>query len=247
MLSMETSSHARRAIQHDRRHDGAASKNVRSEERVASVLAGGAALGWGLSSRSWLGAAGAVMGGGLLYRGVTGHCHMYQALGLSTRKPQLADGAVEVIRAVTIQAPALAIYDAWKNPDVMTRVMHHFAEVRRSERGSLRWTIHDPLGRAHSWDTRIIEDQAGRRLSFGSASDAPVTHRCTLSIEDAPGDRGSEAQLQLEFVPHGLLTRALGKLTRPLPAWIAQRALFELKCLLEAGELPTLHHNPAAR
>lgn len=224
-------------------------QNVRDEERIVSVVAGGLAVGAGLAARSWAGAAGALLGSGLLYRGVTGHCHLYQALGVSTTPHSLPEGAQEhpigAVRAVTIQKPAREIYDTWKRADVLTRLFDHFADVREAEPGVLRWTLHDPLGRAHSWDTRVEDDTPGERLVLASAPDALIAYRNTLQISPAPGDRGSEVRLRLELVPHGAIARALGKLMPS--ALVAQRTLANLKSLLEAGELPILHPNPAAR
>jgi len=58
--------------------------NVDSCERVCSALAGGALLLHGLMSRSFGGLVTGLIGGGLLYRGLSGHCAAYQALGIST-------------------------------------------------------------------------------------------------------------------------------------------------------------------
>lgn len=58
--------------------------NVHSAERAASAVAGGMLALWGLREGSLLGILFAVAGGSLLYRGLTGHCSLYQALGMST-------------------------------------------------------------------------------------------------------------------------------------------------------------------
>ena len=58
--------------------------NVAADERVYSALAGGALTLLGLRRRSTFGAVLAVIGGSLIYRGATGHCSMYSALGTTT-------------------------------------------------------------------------------------------------------------------------------------------------------------------
>jgi uncharacterized membrane protein len=65
--------------------------NVNDIERYGSVAAGagilaGSFFGHGLGRLLMLAAAGA-----LLYRGLTGHCHVYERLGVSTRTPEPAD------------------------------------------------------------------------------------------------------------------------------------------------------------
>ena len=59
--------------------------NVHGNERIASLLLGGLALAYAASRRPAASALLAAVGSALVYRGATGHCHMYQALGVSTR------------------------------------------------------------------------------------------------------------------------------------------------------------------
>jgi uncharacterized membrane protein len=58
--------------------------NVGSIERSASVAAGALLLAIGLSRWSISALALTLLGGGLLYRGVTGHCSCYDAMGIDT-------------------------------------------------------------------------------------------------------------------------------------------------------------------
>ena len=60
--------------------------NVGETERWASGIAGGALALYGLAGRrSLFGGLLAALGGTLLYRGITGHCPLYGALGVDTR------------------------------------------------------------------------------------------------------------------------------------------------------------------
>ena len=60
--------------------------NVGETERWASGIAGGALALYGLAGRrSLFGGLLAAFGGTLLYRGITGHCPLYGALGVDTR------------------------------------------------------------------------------------------------------------------------------------------------------------------
>jgi uncharacterized membrane protein len=58
--------------------------NVGETERTLSMLAGSGLIGLGLASFSIRGALMGLAGGALLYRGLTGHCELYRALGLNT-------------------------------------------------------------------------------------------------------------------------------------------------------------------
>lgn len=59
-------------------------KNVGNPERWVSVIAGSAIAAYGLSRRTLPGVILAALGGALVWRGGTGHCLVYESLGLST-------------------------------------------------------------------------------------------------------------------------------------------------------------------
>lgn len=71
-----------------RAHTGSGSAllnvNVHATERLASTLIGGILLARGLTQPSGTRRLLAVLGSGLLFRGVTGHCHVYRWLNLNT-------------------------------------------------------------------------------------------------------------------------------------------------------------------
>ena len=60
--------------------------NVGNPERVASAVAGGALALYGLTRRSIGGGLLAALGASLLYRGSTGHCPVYESLGIDTNR-----------------------------------------------------------------------------------------------------------------------------------------------------------------
>src|SRR5690348_340631 len=59
-------------------------QNVNDLERLASVVAGSALAALALKRRGIGGLVAGVLGGALVERGATGHCHVYQALGMNT-------------------------------------------------------------------------------------------------------------------------------------------------------------------
>jgi len=60
--------------------------NVGPNERVLSTLGGGILVGFGLCQASLMGLILAAAGGALAYRGITGHCHTYAAVGINTAR-----------------------------------------------------------------------------------------------------------------------------------------------------------------
>jgi uncharacterized membrane protein len=82
MSATAQSSRSGRETDEDR--DSSHSVNVGNTERTASVAAGALLLGIGLSRWSITALVLTALGGGLLYRGVTGHCSCYDAMGIDT-------------------------------------------------------------------------------------------------------------------------------------------------------------------
>src|SRR5947209_15807291 len=57
--------------------------NVSTPERWLTGIAGGALTTYGIMRRDWLGTTLAVLGGYAVVRGLTGHCYVYQTLGVN--------------------------------------------------------------------------------------------------------------------------------------------------------------------
>ena len=83
-------------------------KNVAGLERLASVLIGGLSLSQTLKSERGgaVRAAAAAVGLGFIYRGVTGHCPIYQGLDVQTYKgSQASQGPLPLERSALVNLP----------------------------------------------------------------------------------------------------------------------------------------------
>src|SRR5262249_40700270 len=110
--------------------------NVGDAERWACVLGGGALTAYGLTRGTLGGLALGALGGGLLYRGLGGHCPMYQSLSINTARerhsPQAAIHAghgVRVDRTMTINRSPQEMWRFWRNLENLPRVMSHLQRV----------------------------------------------------------------------------------------------------------------------
>src|SRR5262249_32676343 len=91
-----------------------AAVNVGDAERMASNIGGGTLVALGLWRGGFGGLGLAALGGALIYRGVTGHCSLYRAIGADTAGPgdDIITGGVparqgvRVEESVTINRPA---------------------------------------------------------------------------------------------------------------------------------------------
>jgi hypothetical protein len=72
--------------------------NVGQMERLASVIAGGTILMTMGGLRSLRGAAATAIGAGMIWRGLSGHCGLYQQLGIDTAAAE-SNATVERVEA----------------------------------------------------------------------------------------------------------------------------------------------------
>lgn len=187
----------------------------------------------GLRRRSLGGAALVLVGGWLLSR----------TLGGFGRRDRTT-----VSRSITVGKPADECYDTWRDPDQLSRVMGHFAEITAADDDGIRWTVDGPGEREFSWETRIVEDVPGEYVRWETPPNAVLAGEGSVRFQQAPGDRGTRVTLSMRIDPPG---GAVGNavLTRldAAPAALAGRALRRFKRLAESGEIPTLEGNPSGR
>jgi uncharacterized membrane protein len=88
-------------------------QNISDLERLGSLVAGALLLGYGLSRRS---APFTALGGYLAYRGQSGRCRLYEALGVQSRAD--TDGfPTTFTRSVTVNKPRKEVYEFFReNP-----------------------------------------------------------------------------------------------------------------------------------
>lgn len=224
--------------------------NMHQLERKASTILGGILLFQSFARRSpSLGEK--ALAAVLLYRGISGHSFLYQALGMSTASKaerQKAGDAPEVERSITIEKPANDLYRFWREPQHLSQIMGAFAEVTEGSGGQTHWAVQGPFNRRIEWDSQIVEDRPGEMIRWKSLDGARIPNEGIVRFRSAPRDWGTEVTLRMRFNPPG---GALGnKIVKQLsfaPRMMVEKALRRFKSLAETGEFPTLKRNPAAR
>ncbi|MBY0455756.1 MAG: DUF2892 domain-containing protein, partial [Gemmataceae bacterium] len=153
--------------------------NVSANERWLS-LAGGALLGTlGFNGRGPT-LMSALLGAGLIYRGATGNCALYQALGVSTSdstNPQTAIAAghgSRVEHAVAVNKPAAEVYRFWRDFENLPRFMTHLVDVNTSTDGRSHRVARGPLGLTFEWEAETVTDVPNQVIGWKSLDGADV-------------------------------------------------------------------------
>lgn len=235
---------------------GTSAHNVGAVERAASIAAGGMLLTRGIRKRSVRSLFGAVVGAGLIYRGISGQSPLYHALHIDTAKKKKHGAAIdkrapEIRRSITIAKPPEELCDLWSEPRVLSQVMAHFADVVPRPNGSagvLHWAARGPFGQVVEWDSRQTREQGDRGLLWQSLPGTELPNRGSVTFRPGPEGVGTEVTLHLQFEPPlGAIGASLLRGLRKFPRSIAGQALRRFKSLAETGEIPTLATNPSGR
>ena len=203
----------------------------------ASLIGGGAMVLMGLRQRSLRGALMAIAGSGLAYKAATSEGGIKEALGINKE--------IKVEKTVTINKPADELYRYWHNFEQLPTFMKHLKSVKVIDNKRSHWVANAPLGANVEWDAEIIEDRENEFISWASVEGADVDNSGFVRFKPAPGDRGTEVKVVIEYAPPGgALTAAVAKLFGEEPEQQIGDELRRFKMLMEAGEIATTEGQP---
>jgi len=244
MVSAQTPISRQLAAGHYQRGSAREGTNVGQFERWVSLFGGGLLAFDGLRRGTLEGLAEAMLGGCLVERGLTGHCRVYNALGVNTasRNPAAAVSAargVKVVQAVTISKPADELFHFWHNFENLPHFMHHLESVTCAGNRS-HWVAKGPAGMHVSWDAEIINEEPNRLIAWRSLEGSQVSTAGSVHFTPAPGGRGTEVRVVLKYdPPGGKLGSWFTWLFGADPQCEIAEDLRRFKQLTEAGEIPT--------
>jgi uncharacterized membrane protein len=220
--------------------------NVNNPERWFSVVAGAALAAYGLTRRSIAGLVLAGVGGGLVWRGATGHCHVYEAMGLSSA-PAGDDNVsvpygrgIRVEKSVTINRAPEELYRFWRNFENLPRFMSHLKSVAVLDEKRSHWVAKGPAGSEAEWDAEIINEVPNELIGWRSVDGSQINNAGSVHFTRTIANRGTEVKVILRYdPPGGVLGAIVAKLFGEDPARQVQEDLRTLKQILETGERST--------
>jgi uncharacterized membrane protein len=220
------------------------SLNVAKPERWLSVVGGAALAAYAARRRGIPGALMAVAGSEMLFRGATGHCHVYQALGVSTARETnghaqaLEGSATEIHRSVTINRPRGELYRFFRDFQNLPQFMEHLERVTVLDDRRSHWVVKAPAGKTVEWDAEITEERENELISWRAGAHADVPNDGTVRFVEAPGGRGTEVHVTATVKPPaGRVGKLVAKLFGEDPDRQIREDLRRFKQVMEAGEV----------
>jgi uncharacterized membrane protein len=198
-------------------------------------------------------------GAALLYRGATGHCNVYQALGVNragghgtgvkadrgsdTRQQLGGSAGIHVEESITINRPINEVFRFWRNFENLPKFMNHLETVSMREAGVSHWVARGPAGMRVEWDARVINEIDNRLIGWQSLEGAMVSTAGSVNFRETA--RGTEVRVHLQYnPPAGKLGAAVARLFGEEPSVQIREDLRRFKQLMETGEIPTTHGQP---
>ena len=228
--------------------------NVGQMERWLSMVAGGMLAAWGLKRRDTIGGTAALGAAELLYRGATGHCHVY-------RRSESIVGAARAPASSPTRTRTRG--SGWADPAAFTwkrrspstgrsltcsgsggtsktcRSSWSISNRSRcARRGSLTGSRKDPAWSRVEWDARIINELDNRLIAWQSLEGSTISTAGSVNFDVT--EHGTRVRVNLQYnPPGGRIGAAVARLFGEEPHQTIREDLRRFKRLLETGEIPT--------
>ena len=153
-------------------------------------------------------------------------------------------------RSITVGRPRAEVYQFWRAFENFPRFMQHLKSVRAADERGMRshWVAKAPLDKDVEWDSEITADRPNEMIAWRSLPGSQIQNSGTVQFKDAPGNRGTEIYVTLEYDPPGgnaaaLVARMLGE----EPEKQIHDDLRRFKQIMEVGTIATVTGQSSGR
>ncbi|MBA2270583.1 MAG: DUF2892 domain-containing protein [Chthoniobacterales bacterium] len=215
--------------------------NVNQPERIGSVAAGAGLVLYGASRKSLGGILIALLGGALIRRGVTGHCDMYEKLGINSNQLNTETGVpgnkgIKVTRTITVDRAPQDVYRFWRNLENLPKFMEHVQSIRVIDDRRSHWVVKGPAGSDVEWTAQILTDRENSLISWESLPGAEVQNAGSVRFEPVNNGLSTEVKVSMQYLPPaGVIGATVAKLFGEAPDQQLEEDLERFKELL-AGQ-----------
>lgn len=218
--------------------------NVGETERWVSTAGGAGFVLYGLKTRGLLGLTLGAIGAAMLYRGTTGHCSAYSAMGMSTAENDRSQASLEgsnsikVEESIFVAADQVTLYKYWRNLSNLPKVMSHLESVVESGNKRSHWVAKAPLGMTAEWDAEIINETENELIAWRSLEGSEIPNAGSVRFTKETTGAGTTIKVSLMYhPPAGKIGGYVARLFGEDPGVQIAEDLKKFKELAEAGKM----------
>ena len=147
-------------------------------------------------------------------------------------------GIIRTKRSITVKRPIEEVYSFWHDFENLPRFMRHLESVSVTGDRRSHWVAKAPAGKTVEWDAETTEDRENELIAWRSLPGAGVYNAGEVRFNAAPGNRGTEVRVTLEYdPPMGKLGSKVAMLFREEPGQQVADDLRNFKQVMETGEI----------
>jgi uncharacterized membrane protein len=223
---------------------GSGTINVGETERMVSVGLGAFLLSSGLSNLTRhpiRGILRTLIGGAILYRGVSGHCPVYEGLGKT--KGVSHTQAINIRTGLIVNKPKDEVYSFWRKLENLPLFMKHLASVTEIDSKHSHWEADIPGGMGRiKWNAEIVKEEEGYLIGWQSIPNSTINNAGKVTFKDALGGQGTELEVVISYhPPAGQLGAGIAKSLNPVLEKMIRQDIMNFKDYIE-----TKHQSPAS-
>ena len=150
----------------------------------------------------------------------------------------MESGFVRTKKSITVALPVEECYAFWRDFQNLPRFMRHLESVTVTGERFSHWRAKAPARKSVEWDAELVEDRRNELIAWRSVPGSDVYNAGTVRFMPAPGGRGTEVRVELEYKPPlGKLGSKVAMLWREEPGQQVQDDLRHFKQVMEIGEI----------
>jgi uncharacterized membrane protein len=186
--------------------------NVGDNERILSALAGSLLL-YATAKKNTVNTLLLLGGGYLLYRAVTGHCAVRQALGVGGHREEAQAEEIKVRAQLVVNKPRVEVYAFWRHLENLPLFMRHLEHVDELNAKTSAWKLKLPGGTGDiRWEARIVKEEEGKEFSWHSVAGAPIENTGKINFADTPA-QGTRVDVMIAYRhPEGIISEGMAQL-----------------------------------
>jgi uncharacterized membrane protein len=224
-------------------------QNISEKERLVSAATGAGLVALGLVRGRLEGLLLGGLGSALIWRGYTGRCQCYAALGIDTAEHNPvtsvpAQQGEKVERTVSIHCSPERLYRFWRQLENLPRVMSHLSKVEQLDSQRSHWVAKGPLDSEIEWDAEIHNERANELIAWRSLPGGDIGTAGSVHFRPARQPGVTELTLSMKYTPPA------GRIGACIAEWLGegmeQRLEEDLQRLKQVMEIACANEKPAA-